>query len=208
MGTTKTRSSTASLLFGNVRTAVLALLFGHTDRDYYLREIVRATGAGQGAVQRELGRLVLAGVVSRTRRGRQVYYRANADAPIFAELRSLVAKTAGVVDVIRRRLESLTDEVDVAFVYGSVARASEAPESDVDLFVIGDISPSAVYEALWPAREELGREIDARVFSPREVRARLQNEDHFIRSVMSEAKLFVIGDADALRELGKPGQDR
>ena len=208
MGTTNVGSPVASVLFGKVRTAVLALLLDGRCQEFYLREIVRATDSGQGAVQRELGRLVGAGLVTRTRRGRQVFYRGNAESPIFGELRTLIAKTVGSTEVLRRHLAGVADRINVAFIYGSIARGMDAPASDIDLFVVGELDPSEVYEALWPAREELGREIDARVFPPREFRARLESEDHFIKSVMSEPKLFVIGEADDLGKLGEPGQDR
>jgi hypothetical protein len=61
LGTTGSTDKLASVLFGKVQQAVLSLLFGRPDESFYVREIVRATRVGQGAVQRELQRLAEAG---------------------------------------------------------------------------------------------------------------------------------------------------
>ena len=93
MGTTHEVISDA--LFGGAQRAVLSLLFCRPDEEFYLREIIRAAGVGQGAVQRELKRLVASGLVTRRVRGRQVHFRANPDSPVYKELRGLLLKTAG-----------------------------------------------------------------------------------------------------------------
>ncbi|HEY3415932.1 MAG TPA: hypothetical protein VGM23_03515 [Armatimonadota bacterium] len=71
---------------GKVRSAVLALLFVHTDELFYHRQLVRMTGLGHGAVQRELSHLLQAGLIIRIPRGREVFYQANQSSPIYAEL--------------------------------------------------------------------------------------------------------------------------
>ena len=52
-----------ALLFGKTRRVVLAWLYGHPDERFYLRQLVRQTGAAQGAVQRELQLLSRAGLI-------------------------------------------------------------------------------------------------------------------------------------------------
>lgn len=76
-----------------------------------------------------------------------MYYRANTASPVFSELKSLIVRTAGVVDVLRGALDGLTDRIAVAFVHGSLARGTEGPESDVDLVVVGDVTFSEVLTA-------------------------------------------------------------
>src|SRR5271157_71002 len=46
-------------LFGRTRSALLALLYGHADQSFYLRQLVRAVGTGHGALQRELRHLLI-----------------------------------------------------------------------------------------------------------------------------------------------------
>jgi len=96
MSTAPAGSNLSTALFGRTRRAILAQLYGHPDEAYYLRQLVRAAGVGSGAVQREVARLAGAGIIQRAVRGRQVYYQANPECPLFPELKSLVVKTAGV----------------------------------------------------------------------------------------------------------------
>ena len=81
MGTSEDAAFANQGLFGRTRAAVLAVLYGHADQSFYLRQIVRAIGAGHGAVQRELQRLTDMGLVLRTTQGNQVLYRANSHSP-------------------------------------------------------------------------------------------------------------------------------
>ena len=191
------------VLFGRTRRAVLALLYGHADEEFYLRQIIRAAGVGQGSMQRELKMLVGSGLVLRRALGRQVYFKANPDSPVYAELRSLLLKTAGVADVLREALAPLAARIEVAFVYGSVARGDERRASDVDVMVIGDASFADVSQALGPAQQRLGREVNPTVYSPAEYRKKLAAGHHFVRSVTEREKLFLFGDEHDFRRLGK-----
>src|SRR5208337_5330774 len=120
-----TVSSLGQLLFGDTRRAILALLYGHADEEFYLRDLVRRTETGLGAAQRELKQLADAGLVLRVRRGNQVYYQANSANPIFSELKGILTKTAGIRDVVQQALQPVADRVQVAFIFGSVAKGVE-----------------------------------------------------------------------------------
>ena len=194
-------SATASSLFGRTRSALLALLYGHADESFYLRQLIREVGAGHGALQRELKHLTDMGLIVRRAQGNQVLFRANAHSPIFAEIKSLVTKTVGVHHAIRSALASLRPAVKIAFVYGSVARNQERAESDVDLMVLGNASLGEVVSALAPAQKVLGREINPTLFPTSEFRTKLAAGNHFLRSVMKEKKLFVVGTEDELAKL-------
>jgi len=179
----------------------LALLFSHADQSFYLREIARMVGTGHGAVQRELAQLLKAGLVTRTRRGREVFYQANRASPVFPELHGLIVKTVGVADVLREALAPLAERVRVAFIYGSFAKGEERAESDVDIMVVGDVDFGEAVSALRPAQDRIGREVNPSVFAPEEWRRRVAGGDHFITTIQREEKLFLIGDEQDLRGL-------
>jgi predicted nucleotidyltransferase len=204
---TLSRPDTSGALFGKARQAVLRLLFSHPDESFYVREIVRAAAAGQGAVQRELDSLRRAGIVQRTVRGHQVFYQANPDNPIFQELKSLILKTTGGAEVLRRALSPLAGRIRVAFMYGSMARGEQRRGSDVDLFVVGDVSFADLVEALAPAQRKLAREINPVVYPISEFREKLSQKHHFITSVLRAPKLFLMGDERELAGLGSAGLD-
>ena len=203
MGTSRSESSVGAVLFGKTRLAVFALLYGHADRTFYLSEIVRAVGAGTGAVQRELARLTTAGLLRRTVQGRQVYFQANADSPVFADLKGLVVRTTGVVDVIREALAPVAVRVRLALVYGSIARGEETSSSDIDLLVVSKASLFDVVSALADAQEVLHREVNPAVFPPAEFKKKVRAGDPFLMAVVSGPKLFVIGGERELTELAE-----
>jgi predicted nucleotidyltransferase len=195
----------SSALFGKTRRAILALLFSHPDESYYLRQIVRLVRAGQGAVQRELQRLSGAEIVSRSVRGRISFYQANQACPIFPELRGLVVKTAGVVEVLRGAMVPLGTRVEAAFVFGSAAQGRLRAGSDVDLFVIGEAAFGEVIDAVSAAQVELAREVNPTVFDRLEFERRVASENHFIAAVLEQPKLFVIGSEHELARLARGG---
>jgi predicted nucleotidyltransferase len=192
----------ASVLFGQTRLRVLGWLFGHPDEAYYLRQIVRQTGAAHGAVQRELAALTGAGVLRRTVRGRQVYFQANRESPVFPELQSLLMKTTGAVDVLREALAPLADRIAVALIFGSAARGELRHDSDIDLLVVGDAPFAAVAAALTEAQERLGRDVNPTVYPADEFRAKILGGHHFLTSVVREPHVFIIGGSDELGGLG------
>jgi predicted nucleotidyltransferase len=188
-------------LFGHTRSALLAMLYGHADQSFYLRQLVRAVGAGHGAVQRELKHLAEMSLIVRKVQGNQVRYQANSQGPIFSELKSLITKTVGIHDAIRSALASLGAEVQIAFVYGSVASQKERANSDIDLMVLGNAPFSDVVSALASAQKQLGRDINPTVFPISEFRSKFAAGNHFLRNVMREKKLFVLGTENELAKL-------
>jgi uncharacterized protein len=201
MGTEHATSGLAEALFSKNRRLVLSLLLGHADEAFYLRQIVRASGGGVGAIQRELRQLVQCGILRRTARGKEVYFQVNPECPVFAELKSLLMKTAGLADVLRTALAPLADQIEVAFVFGSVTQGKERQGSDVDVLVVGNVSFADVVAAIGPAQEQLQREVNPSVYPPDEFRAKLAARHHFLTSVMAGGKVFLMGDEHGLERL-------
>jgi predicted nucleotidyltransferase len=156
MGTKESGLSDA--LFSKTQRRVLGLLFGHPERSFYANEIVRAARAGVGAVQRELGSLAAAGLVTVSRLGNQKHYQANRGSPIFDELESIVAKVLSTprpvvlqqpqaqyavsarpakLHIPRKKIAALCRKYGVRklSLFGSAARGELGPKSDVDLMV-------------------------------------------------------------------------
>jgi predicted nucleotidyltransferase len=186
-------------LFGATRQAVLRLLFGHADRRFYQRQIIRSLQLGSGAVQRELEQLVASGILTRTTEGRQTYFQANRGCPVFEELRGLVRKTFGVAQVLQDGLSAVAGRVRIAFIYGSVAAGSERADSDVDVMVIGDrLSLDDVVGALGESQRELAREVNPSVYRTEEFCRKLAQGQHFLVSVVSGPKIFLVGDENEL----------
>jgi Nucleotidyltransferase domain len=105
--------------------------------------------------------------------------------------------------VIAEALEPLTDSIQVAFIFGSVARGTETQGSDVDLMIIGSVDFGVVVDALHLAQQQLSRDISPKVFTSRDGRNRLEGRDPFLTEVGAGKKLFLIGGENGLEELGR-----
>jgi predicted nucleotidyltransferase len=192
-------------LFPRVRRAVLTLLMMDPDKRWHLRDVARRADCAVGTVRRELKGLVACGIVVESRDGNRTYYQANPQCPVYPELAGLIRKTSGLADVLRAALAGLGTRIRVAFVYGSEARREAGPSSDVDLMVIGNVGFADVVSALAEAQDTLGKEINPTVYSPEEFSRKAAAGHHFVRSVLKERKIFLIGDAD---ELGRLARER
>lgn len=184
----------SSTLFGKTRRALLAKLFVEPDREFRLREISRLTSISPGSVQHELKQLLDADLVVQKREHGLVTYRANKASPIYDELRSIVEKTSGINELIRKSLEPVADRIRCAFIYGSIARGSNKSRSDVDLLVVGSIDFGDLVKRLHPVEERIGREISPRLFSEREYRKRIASKDRFLSSVLDERVVPIVGE--------------
>jgi predicted nucleotidyltransferase len=203
MSTTTSNDNLSTTLFGKTRRAVLSLIYGHSDESFYLRQLARITAGGMGAVQREIKSLVKAGIIKRIEKGRQTYYQANPECPVFAELKSLIMKTAGMSDILKISLAPLAERIRVAFIYGSIAKGDEAGSSDVDIFIIGDVTFNEVVEMLNPVQQTLNREINPSVYPFKEFKTKLAAGHHFLRSILEDEKWFLIGDENEFTKLAE-----
>jgi predicted nucleotidyltransferase len=153
------------------------------------------------SLQRDLRSLTAAGILKTHRQGRMVYYQANAESPLFSDLRGLMLKTAGLVDVLADTLKPLAMKLRAVFVYGSIASGSEQSESDIDLMVVGAISPAELALPLRHARDLLGREINPTICTPAEFDKKRAAGNQFLTHVLDKPKLFVIGNSDEWAKL-------
>jgi len=192
-------SGVADALFSKVQQRVLAVLFGNHSRSFYANELIALAASGSGAVQRELTQLAASGLVTVTRIGNQKHYQANAAAPVFEELRGLVLKTSGLVDVLRSALAPLAGQVQLAFVFGSVAKATDTVTSDIDLLIVSDtLAYGELFAALEPATNRLQRTVNPTLYSRSEIDSRLRAGNPFLKRVLAQPKLWLIGEIDGL----------
>jgi predicted nucleotidyltransferase len=183
----------ASVLFSDYRRRVLGLLLLHPDKAWHLREVARMTDTVPGTLARELAKLTQVGILQRETVGRQVLFSANRDCPIYDELASVLRKTSGLVDVLADALLPMAEEIDEAFVFGSMASGQAHAGSDVDVMVIGRVSFERIVEALYPAQEVLGREINPKVFGRDQWQSLVADESAFVQEVISRPKLQIMG---------------
>ena len=186
-------TSLADALFTTTQQRVLALLFGQPNRSFYASEMIERTGSG--AVQRELKRLASSGLVTVKRIGNQRHYQANPDATIFEELCSLMKKTVALAEPIRESLTPLADRINLALLYGSVAKGTDTARSDIDILIVADgITLEDVYSTLGPVEKELDRKISPTLYTPEEFARRKAGNSPFVSRVLSGEHIVLIAN--------------
>jgi predicted nucleotidyltransferase len=162
---------------------------------YHLVDLIKRTGAGTGAVQREVARLVSSGLVSVLTRDGHKVYKANEQSPIFAEIRSIVAKTTGVADQLRKALAPLSRDVVLAILFGSIAKGTDTADSDIDLLVVTDeLLLNDVFETLIPPQRRIGRKINPILYTTAEFDARRRSRNPFMTKVLSGEHRVLLGE--------------
>jgi predicted nucleotidyltransferase len=188
------RSSLADALFTKTQQLVLRVLFGQPYRSVYASELIREAGTGSGAAQRELARLEVSGLVVSRHIGHQKHYQANPDSRLFSELRNIVLKTVGLAEPLRTALRPLSAGIRAAFVFGSVAKATDQSGSVIDLMIISDhVTYADVFGVLEKVGPALGRRVNPTVYTAAEFSKRARSENAFVTRVLEEPKLWVIG---------------
>jgi uncharacterized protein len=197
----------SATLLGKTRGSVLGLLLTRPGEAFHVRQVARLTGAGLGPVQRELKLLARIGVLKRQEIGRHVLYRAEPACPVHEELRGLILKTVGVAGQVRQALAELTAQIRLAFIFGSYASGTQHSASDVDLLVVGDVPFATLVLALAEPQRRLGREINPSVYGPAEFADKLQSGHHFLTSLKTAPKVFLIGDEHEFSRLAEERLD-
>ncbi|HJP68721.1 MAG TPA: nucleotidyltransferase domain-containing protein [Sphingomicrobium sp.] len=181
----------------------MACLFGRPEQWFHIKELIRLTHLGSATVQRELNRLEKGGLIETRRIANLKQVRAYVGSPIFEELRLIVVKTFGVLEVLREALSPLASEIKLAFVYGSVAQGSDRASSDVDVMVISEtLSYGQIMAALESAEKQLGRAVQITQYTPEEFVERKRKKHPFLAEVLRQPKLMVIGTEDGIDNIG------
>jgi len=180
-----------------IRREVLTLFFTNPSEGYYLRELSRLLNCSAGSLTRELSSLHRDGLLLKETRGNLTIYSANPSHPLFKEIKSIIAKTVGVVGSLKKALTAVPG-IRAAFIYGSFAASSENSASDIDVFIIGETDFGALARVLRGIQERLRREINPTVYSSAEYFRRKSERGSFMTEVLSRKKVMLIGTENDL----------
>jgi predicted nucleotidyltransferase len=186
------------LFSSRTRAQVIGLLTSRPGERLYLREIARLIRCDVRAVKQEIDRLERLGFLASESSGNRRYLQVNEDFPLYPELKSMVLKTLGLGEALASGLTELAG-IQFAFVYGSVAKGGESATSDLDLFVVGEVSGPLLHKALSQAKAALHREINTSRFALKELKERLRKGDAFLKDVAKNPKIFLIGNESDFR---------
>jgi predicted nucleotidyltransferase len=180
------------LFSSKARVEILQLFLFNPKNSFYLRQIATLVGRPINAVQREVRRFEKSRLFEKTFEGNRTYFRINEQHPIYNELKSIFLKCAGIAETIKNHMKD-SGGIQTAFIYGSYAQNNENQASDIDLFVLGDISSRELSKLLSNPKKEIGREINYAIFTPQELRNKTEQNDNYILNVLKGEKIFIIG---------------
>ena len=191
----------SEILSSRTRAEIFRLLFGAIEEELYVREIQRRSGLNDRTIRQELSKLVRLDLVKGRKDSNRVYYKANKANPLYPEIRKLVLKTIGLADILRAALKDA--RIQTAFIFGSISEGKETADSDVDLLIIGDLGLRTISDLLSGTSEKIGREVNPHVMNINEFRNRVEADDHFISSMMGSRKIFIVGEENDLKTMGR-----
>ncbi len=195
-------------LFTRTQRNVLGLLYADPEKSFYTKEILRLTGMGVATIKRELDRMLEAGILTLTKIGNQHHYQANPQCPIYDELLSIVSKTFGIADVIKFALTGVESQIDMAFVFGSIAKNSETANSDIDLLVVSEsLAYADLMAVLVEAETSINRPVNPSIYTMEQIKTRLKENNAFVTRVMEQPKIWIKGIENDIRKIGQSGKN-
>jgi predicted nucleotidyltransferase len=144
--------------------------------------------------------LAAAGLIIVKQVGNQKRYQANQTTAFFADLRNLILKTFGLADVLREALQPIVKKIDVAFIYGSIAKQEDTVNSDIDLMIIGnDLTYADMFQLLEKSEAQLVRKINPIFYTSTEWLRKIKENNNFVRNVVKQPKIFLVGTESELQ---------
>ena len=187
-------------VFTDSQAKVYLWIYGQPERSYHLSELRRLTGLGSASLQREINRLVVAGLANSALKGNQRQISANRQSPLFKELSDLTRKVMGAAALLTEALLPIERKIEIAFLYGSVAKQSDNAESDIDIVIVGsDLTLSELLDQLLPVEEMLCRKVNPTYYTVGEFKKRLSDTDSFVNKVLSQPIIQLYGNMDDFR---------
>ena len=190
----------SEILSSRIRAAIFRLLFGFDAKEIYMRDLERRSGFSIGAIQAELKKLLRFELLEKRKDGNRIYFQANKNHPLYSDLRNLVFKTNGLIDIIKDALIN-SDAIKYAFVFGSFARNEETASSDIDLMVIGDLTLRHLTGMLAGLSDKLNREINPHCLGEQDFIRRKNAGEPFINRICEESRLFIIGNENDFKAM-------
>ena len=189
-------------LFGSkTRVKLLSLFLNNPDRPFYVREITRKIDEQINSVRRELSNLLSIGIIKSEGAKNRLYYEVNQKYNYYDQLRSIFTtapvKASGEKhlkeeDHIAGQLRT-TGTIDLAFLTGTFVRENRI---NIDLFVVGDVNRAKLLKVVSDIEQELGREVNYTLMTPREYEYRLNLNDRFLANVMGAKKIILIDEPE------------
>lgn len=161
---------------------ILKLFLKDPEKEYYFREIAKNLNKEPSHYQKYLDNFVADEILLDERRGNMRFFRLNKEHPLYEEIKSIVSKTIGLENELKELVDKLNN-VECAFIFGSIAKGTENSNSDVDLMLIGNTNQDILVAALSSMEGKIAREINYHIYSSQEIVKKIKEKDGFISNI-------------------------
>ncbi len=182
------------------RQKILKILFANPDKEFYLSEIARKVKASAGNCQRELKKMVKIGVLNSDKKNNLRIFSVNKKNPVYKETYNIINKTIGVEDEIKRLIKKIPG-INFAFIFGSYVKGDFSANSDIDLFIIGDVNENNLIKNLKKTEQNIDREINYHLYSEEDFKNKLKNNS-FLKNIVKN-RLFLTNNQNEFERLLK-----
>ena len=124
------------LISSKTRIKLLIRFFFNPNASSYLRELAKEFNVSTNSVREELNQLTRTKLLTFQKSGRQVFYKANQEHPLFPELKSMVSKVMGIDQVVDGIVTRLGD-LEQAYLLDDYAEGKDS--GIIDLVLVGDV---------------------------------------------------------------------
>jgi predicted nucleotidyltransferase len=167
------------------------------NKEYYINEAAKLVDTSSGTAQRELEKLTAAGILKKEKKANLAYFKINSENALYGDIKNIIEKTIGLESILKKELSG-DKQIKFAFLFGSFVKGDFKSDSDVDLYVIGNIKEDKLYLAVKKAEKRIVRDINYHISSKEEFKKNL-TKSFFHKEILNNY-LLLIGDKN---EFGK-----
>lgn len=181
-----------------IRQKIIVLFLYNQKKEFYLSEVARIVDTSPGTAQRELNRLLDSDFISFKKRANLSIYTLNKRYTLLKEVEAIVSKTSGIEVQLKNGLGAI-DNIEYAFIFGSFAKGKFRSESDIDLFIIGDIEEDQILRTVGAIEKSIEREINYHIADRSEFLSKAK-DNYFYREILKDY-LLLLGNKDEFEKL-------
>ena len=179
----------------SLRSKIAAKLLNHffinPDDRVYINELSKNLKVDKRNLVKKLKELEKEGILKRENKGNLKLYSINRNYPLYTEFRTIVLKTIGFEEKLRRILQKI-EGVKEAYLYGSYATNKMDVHSDIDLLVVGNHNLLSLQSKLNKLQQEIKREINIVNMDEHDFKKRIKNKDPFINELLKKKHIRIV----------------
>ena len=172
-----------------VRSEIFRILFGLGRPAYHVRELARQAGLSAPTLHHDLKHLLPTKLITETRDGCRLYYRANYEHHLYPHLHGLVVRASGPVPILRQLLRR--EHLDFVFIY--------RVDPVIELLLVGRSKSRRLDGKLRLAERIIDQPLDVYFYTRKEFKTQSAARGGFVPSLLDEPRFFVLGNEGLLR---------